>query len=339
MVSDAEEALVQEQLEELHDQHSGHEDEVVALALPVSADDEDVFALAGTAIDGTQWSVGDCAHRFALQSISKVVTYAVALEDNGRETTLRHVGVEPSGDPFASITFDEVRQRPFNPMVNAGALVAAWLVEGSSVDEKVERVLSRLRAFTGVPGLAVDRELLDDQLASADRNLAISYLMRSLGMISGSVEENLEVYLSMCSVRVDTAELSVLGATLAGGGVNPLTGERALHERYVRDVVSVMMTCGMYDAAGEWATDVGIPAKSGVSGGIVAVMPNRLGMATFSPGLDAHGNSVRGQAVLHELSERYGLHLFAAPDETSLGALGRYGPAQHELAHRWGRPA
>jgi glutaminase len=326
VVSDAEEALVQEQLEQLHDHHADqHEEDIVSIALPAAQDEEDVFGLAGTAVDGTTWTVGDCEHRFPLQSISKVITYALALEDNGREATLRHVGVEPSGDPFNAIVFDEEHQRPHNPMINAGALVAAYLVHGETLEEKVERILVRLRAFTGVPGLEVDAELLDDQLASADRNLAISYLMRSLGMITGSIEDNLAVYLSMCSVRVNTCELSALGATLANGGVNPLTGERAMDARHVRDVVSVMMTCGMYDAVGEWTTDVGIPAKSGVSGGIVAVMPGRLGLATFSPGLDAHGNSVRGQAVFRELSARYGLHMFATPDQTRFGRLGRTG--------------
>jgi glutaminase len=326
VVSDAEEALVQEQLEAVHDEHSdGHEDDIVSIALPAAEGEEDVFGLAGTAVDGTQWTVGDCEHRFPLQSISKIVTYALALEDNGRETTLRHVGVEPSGDPFHSITFDEEHQRPHNPMVNSGALVAAYLVRGDSPEEKVDRILARLRAFTGVSDLAVDTELLADQFRASDRNLAISYLMRSLGMIAGSIEDNLAVYLSMCSVRVTTCELSVMGATLANGGTNPLTGERVLDARHVRDVVSVMLTCGMYDAAGEWATDVGIPAKSGVSGGIVAVMPGRVGLATYSPGLDAHGHSVRGQAVFRELSERYGLHMFATPDETRFGRLRRTG--------------
>lgn len=326
MVSDAEEALVQEQLEQLHDHHADqHDEDIVSIALPAAQDEEDVFGLAGTAVDGTRWTVGDCDHRFPLQSISKVITYALALEDNGREATLRHVGVEPSGDPFNAIVFDEEHQRPHNPMINAGALVAAYLVQGETPGEKVERILGRMRAFTGVPDLEVDGELLADQLASADRNLAISYLMRSLGMITGSIEDNLTVYLSMCSVRVNTCELSALGATLANAGVNPVTGERALDGRHVRDVVSVMMTCGMYDAVGEWTTDVGIPAKSGVSGGIVAVMPGRLGLATFSPGLDAHGNPVRGQAVFRELSARYGLHMFATPDQTRFGRLGRTG--------------
>ena len=326
MVSDAEEALVQEQLEQLHDHHSeAHEDDIVSIALPAADGAEDVFGLAGTSVDGTQWTVGDCEHRFPLQSISKIVTYALALEDNGREAMLRHVGVEPSGDPFNSITFDDEHQRPHNPMINSGALVAAYMVAGDSPEEKVARILERLRVFTGVPDLVVDGDLLADQLVSADRNLAISYLMRSLGMISGGIEDNLAVYLSMCSVRVTTSELSTLGATLANSGRNPLTGERALDARHVRDVVSVMMTCGMYDATGEWATDVGIPAKSGVSGGIVAVMPGRLGLATYSPGLDEHGNSVRGQAVFRELSERYGLHMFASPDQTRFGRLRRTG--------------
>lgn len=328
MVTAAEENLVQEQLEEVHEHHSGHEDEVVFYDTPEAEADGDVFGLAGTNTDGTQWTVGDCDARFPLQSISKVVTYALALEDNGREETLRHVGVEPSGDPFNSITFDDVHHRPHNPMINAGALVAAQLVRGRDRAEKVARLVARMRAFTGAPDIGVDEELLAAELETNDRNLAISYLMRSLGMLSGDIVENLAVYLSACSVTVTTCDLAVLGATLAHGGVNPVTGERAMSERYVRDVVSVMMTCGMYDAAGEWATDVGIPAKSGVSGGIVAAMPNRFGLAVHSPGLDAHGNSVRGVAVFRELSQRFGLHVFAGPGETRFGRLTRGGSAR-----------
>ena len=268
MVSDAEEALVQEQLEQLLEHHADeHEEDIVSIALPAAEGEEDVFGLAGTAVDGTQWTVGDCEFRFPLQSISKVVTYALALEDNGRETTLRHVGVEPSGDPFNSITFDDEHQRPHNPMVNAGALVAAYLVHGDTADEKVERILARMRAFSGVSDIEVDQELLADQLASADRNLAISYLMRSLGMLTGDIEENLRVYLSMCSVRVTTCELSAIGATLANGGLNPLTGARALSAGHVRDVVSVMMTCGMYDAAASGPTRSASRPRAGCRAG------------------------------------------------------------------------
>ena len=205
--------------------------------------------------------------------------------------------------------------------------MAADLVGGATVEEKVGRLVERMRLYTGNPELAVDSDLLDAQLADADRNLGISYYMRSLGMLIGEVEDILRVYLSACSVPVTTPELSAAAATLAHGGVNPRTDERALPRTYVRDVIGVMFTCGMYDAAGQWANDVGIPAKSGVSGGILASIPNHLGLGVFSPGLDVHGNSVRGVNVCRELSDRFGLHVFADPAESRLGNLsGRIWP-------------
>jgi glutaminase len=164
----------------------------------------------------------------------------------------------------------------------------------------------------------VDESVFALEMGSADRNRATSYLMRSYGMISHAVEENLALYLQQCSVCVTSRDLAVMAATLASGGVNPVTKKQALTSRYVRDVLSVMHTCGMYDFAGQWAYEVGIPAKSGVSGGILAVVPGKLGIGVFSPGLDAYGNSVRGIKVCEEISERLGLHIFADEAEDVL---------------------
>ena len=322
MVTQAEERLVHEQLTDIYTRcRLLGEDEVVSFYPPEARSRREEFGLAGTNVDGTRWSVGDCDVRFPLHSISKVFTYGLALEDNGRAETLARVGVEPSGDPFNSISFDEAHQRPHNPMINAGALVAANLVGGADREERVARLLDRMRVYAGNPDLAVDEQVFAEQLRTNDRNLGLSYLMRSLGMITGDIEDNIAVYLSACSVRVTTAELSVMGATLAAGGVNPLTGEQALARGHVRDVVSVMNTCGMYDAAGQWAYDVGIPAKSGVSGGILTTIPEYFGLGVYSPGLDAHGNSVVGVQVCRELSERFGLHVFADPTESKFGRI------------------
>jgi len=327
MVAQKERELVQEQLEDLRNTCTAGRgillpgEEVVSYYPAEMEARADEFGLAGTNIDGTQWQVGDCDVRFPLHSISKVFTYGLALEDNGLDATLEAVGVEPSGDPFNSITFDDVHNRPFNPMINAGALVAANLVHGSSKEERVDRLLQRYRAYTGNPDLVVDQEILDQQLVSNDRNLGLSYLMRSLGMLHGDIDDNLFVYLSACSITVTTPELSVMAATLANGGVNPLTGETALPREHLRTVISVMSMCGMYDAAGEWAHDVGIPAKSGVSGGIMGVLPKYFGLGVYSPGLDRHGNSVRGVAVCRELSRRFGLHVFADPSESRFGRV------------------
>jgi glutaminase len=311
--------LIRRQLDELHDKYRAIGDEEVVGYYPPDATDGHLFGVAGTNVHGLQWRAGDCSVPFPLHSVSKVFTYGLALEDNGAAETLRRVGVEPSGDPFNSITFDEANQRPYNPMINSGALVAADLVAGRDVDEKVDRILERFRAYAGNPDLAVDQRILRQQLRSNDRNLGLCYIMRSLGMISGDIDEVVETYLSACSITVTAADLSVMGATLANGGTNPLTGQRALPREHVRGVVSVMMTCGMYDAAGQWANDVGIPAKSGVTGDIVCVLPRFFGFGVYSPGLDVHGNSVRGVALCRELSDAFGLHVFADPADARFG--------------------
>jgi glutaminase len=322
VVAVGERELVRQQLDELHEKYRLTGDaEVVSFYPPEAEADRHLFGLAGTNVDGTQWQAGDCSVPFPLHSVSKVFTYGLALEDNGTEETLRRVGVEPSGDPFNSITFDEVHHRPHNPMINAGALVAASLVAGKDVDEKVDRILERYRVYAGNPELAVDQRILRQQLRSNDRNLGLCYIMRSLGMIDGDIDEVVETYLSACSITVTAADLSVMGATLAKGGINPFTGERAVAREHVRSIVSVMMSCGMYDAAGQWANEVGIPAKSGVSGDIVCVLPRYFGFGVYSPGLDEHGNSVRGVNLCRELSATFGLHVFADPADSRFGRV------------------
>jgi glutaminase len=309
-------AAVRARIHELHRRHAAlPADQIVSFYPPEAEAQGDLFGLSGVHVSGVSVSVGDCRERFPLHSISKVFTYALALEDNGREAVLARIGVEPSGDPYNSITFDEEHHRPHNPMVNSGALVATSLIRGGDPGEKIERLLDRLRLFSGNPALQVDAVTLDQQLRDNDRNLATSYLMRSLGMLDGDIEDNILVYLSVCSVTVNTDELAVMGATLANAGANPLTGDSAIRPEHVRDVTSVMTTCGMYDAAGQWFYDVGIPAKSGVSGGIVAAIPERIGIAVYSPGLDAHGNSVRGVNICRDLSTHFGLHLFGNPGQ------------------------
>ncbi|HEV2744512.1 MAG TPA: glutaminase A [Rubrobacter sp.] len=285
----------------------------------LAADEEgDRFGICLVRTTGEVHEAGDHDRPFALQSISKVFVYALALADHGGDYVLEHVGVEPSGDAFNSIVFDERNNKPYNPMVNAGALVTTDLVRGGNTAEKFERILGALRSYAGNESLEVDENIFQAEMRTADRNRATGYLMRSQGMISGDVEEILALYLRQCSVQVTCRDLAAMAATLANGGVNPLTGERALPLRHVREVLSVMYTCGMYDAAGQWAFDIGVPAKSGVSGGILAVVPGKGGIGVFSPGLDAHGNSIRGIGVCQEISESLGLHVFATEAEDAL---------------------
>lgn len=279
------------------------------------------FAICLVTTDGEIHYAGDHESPFALQSISKVFLYGLALEAHGRERVLKHVGVEPSGDAFNSVSlvFDERRNRPYNPMVNAGALVTTDLVEnGMGHENAFERILDALRMYSGNDSLNVDDDVLTLMSKKSDRNRAISYLMRSFDMISQNVEENLALYLRQCAVQVNVQDLAVMAATLANGGKNPMTGKQALTPRYVRDVLSVVHMCGMYDFAGQWAYRVGIPAKSGVSGGIMAIVPGKLGIGVFSPGLDNYANSVRGIKVCAEISDRLGLHVFAGEEEDAL---------------------
>jgi glutaminase len=287
--------------------------------------ERETFAICLASVDGELYCEGDHDQPFALQSISKVFAYALALADNRKADVLARVGVEPSGDAFNSIVFDERHHRPYNPMVNAGALVTTDLVRGASGERKIERLLGLMQGCAGNPGLAVDDHTFGRELRNADRNRATAYLMRAEGMLEGDVEELLALYLHQCSVQVTCAQLAVMGATLANGAVNPRTGERVLPRAEVRDVLSVMYTCGMYDAAGQWAFEVGVPAKSGVSGGILAVVPGKGGIGVFSPGLDVYGNSVRGVAVCTELATELGVHVFAGDDEDAL--LGAAAPA------------
>ena len=319
---------VNRRLEELYRRHlSLHDDETVSYYEPgvgylrpeVAQTEQKSFAVSLATTDGEVFDAGDHAQPFALQSISKVFVYGLALETHGRDRVLERVGVEPSGDAFNSIVFDERNNRPYNPMVNAGALAATALVaSGETAEPALERILLTLRRYAGNEDLKVDESTFEAEMRSADRNRATAYLMRSDGMLSGDIEAPLALYLRQCSVRVTCQDLAMMAATLANGGVNPATGERPLTASYVRDVLSVMHTCGMYDFAGQWAYRIGIPAKSGVSGGIMAVVPGKLGIAIFSPGLDAYGNSVRGTAVCEEVSDRLGLHIFADNAEDAL---------------------
>jgi glutaminase len=275
------------------------------------------FSICLATMDGEVFLAGDHDWPFALQSISKMFVYGLALEASGRERVLARVGVEPSGDAFNSIVFDERNSRPYNPMVNSGALATTDLVADAE-EPALDRLLDILRRYAGNESLEVDEGIFEAEMRTADRNRATAYLMRSEGMLAGDVETTLALYLRQCAISVTCHDLAMMAATLANGGANPVTGERALDPRYVRDVLSVMHTCGMYDFAGQWAYRIGIPAKSGVSGGILAVVPGKLGIGVFSPGLDAYGNSVRGTAVCEEISERLGLHIFADAGEDAL---------------------
>ncbi len=271
--------------------------------------DPDAFGIALATVDGRVYTVGDCALEFTIQSVSKPFMYGRALERLGRDALLKAVGVEPTGEAFNSIVLDEVANRPFNPMVNAGAIAIAALIDGDTLQERSRNMLAVFADFAG-RDLGIDEAVFRSEQATGHRNRAIAWMMLNTGMIGRPPEEVLDLYFRQCSVNVTCRDLSIMAATLANHGINPVSGRAALAPEHVRDVLSVMHSCGMYNYAGQWSYEVGMPAKSGVSGCIVAVMPGQMGLAIFSPRLDAHGNSVRGIRVCQEMSKTFELHAF-----------------------------
>jgi glutaminase len=275
---------------------------------PLALADPDSFGIAITTTEGHSYEVGDSRVAFTIQSMSKPFTYGLALHDRGFDAVDGKVGVEPSGEAFNSISLAPGSGRPLNPMINAGAITSTSLVAGDGAAEREARVVDFYGRFAGRP-LEVDMEVYESERDTGHRNRAIGHMLRAFGVLEDDPDAALDLYFRQCSVSVDCHDLSLMAATLANGGVNPLSGERVLARDLVDRVLSVMTTCGMYDSAGEWVVDVGMPAKSGVGGGVLAVLPGQLGIAVFSPPLDPHGNSVRGVEVCRQISTDLNLNL------------------------------
>lgn len=265
-------------------------------------------------VDGELYASGDTDALFTIQSISKPFVYALALADRGFEKVLDKVGVEPSGEPFNEISLEDSSGRPLNPMINAGAITTHSLVGTETMNpaERMERVISGLSAFAG-RSLDVDEAVYSSEIEHAHRNLAIAHMLRSHDILTENPTGVVEGYTRQCSLLVTVQDLAMMAATLANYGIQPVTGEQVVPKTVVRQVLSVMFTCGMYNAAGDWATQVGIPAKSGVGGGIIGAVPGQLGLATFSPRLDVHGNSVRGVSLFERFSSDMGMHVMNIP--------------------------
>ncbi|QQB47531.1 glutaminase [Corynebacterium glucuronolyticum] len=257
---------------------------------------------------GRCYQVGDNAP-FSLQSISKPFTYALALEESGFEAVSEIVGVEPSGDAFNELSL-EADGRPMNPMINAGAIAVNQLINGSgsSVSDRIEKILGFFSALAGRP-LTINKEIATSELDTADRNFALAHMLHSFGIVDDDPHDAVVTYVHQCAIEVTVSDLAVMAATLASGGIQPVTGARVIGPEAARIAQSVMTSAGMYDYAGRWMTKVGIPAKSGVSGGLMGTLPGRMGIATFSPKLDPTGTSVRGREAFAYMSRHMDLHL------------------------------
>lgn len=273
--------------------------------------DTSKLAVALVMVDGNVYSAGDDQIEFSIQSISKAFVYAIAIEDAGLERVLDTIGVEPSGDAFNKLSLHKTSNRPMNPMINAGAIAAHSLVVDSNAtaEERTNRILKTMSRLAGRQ-LSVDEVVYEAELEDADRNMGLGYMLKAAGVISCRPAEVVKGYIRQCSINVNVRDLAMMAATLCNGGINPVTHESIMPANSVRQVLSVMSTCGMYDAAGQWMSRVGIPAKSGVAGGIIGALPGQVGIAAFSPKLDERGNSVRSVALFEQLSSDMGFHLF-----------------------------
>jgi glutaminase len=297
-------------LNDLHNKYRGLKKGKVADYIPeLALANPDCFGICVVNTDGKLFEVGDCQQSFTIQSISKAFVFGLALEDHGRRYVNSKVGMEPTGEAFNSIILDEATNRPYNPMVNSGAIATTDLIKGRNSSERLKRILEMFERYTG-RSHDIDVPVFLSEKETGHRNKAMAFLMLNFGMMSNNIDETLDLYFQQCSMLVNAKDLAMMSATLANGGVNPVTGVRAIDERYIQDVISMMLSCGMYDASGEWAYRVGIPAKSGVAGGIAAVASGKLGVGIYSPPLDAKGNSARGIKVCEELSRDFGLHMF-----------------------------
>lgn len=284
--------------------------------------DPNHFGISLATIDGHVYEVGDSAVPFTIQSISKAFVFALALELLGAERVEAVIGVEPSGDAFNSIRLRN-DNRPFNPMVNSGAIACSGLIHQARGSEAFECIRSALGRFAG-RDLDVDEAVFVSERETGDRNRAIGYLLRNYAVVEGDVSAVLDVYFRQCSVLVTARDLAIMAATLANNGVNPVTNEQVMKPYTVARTLSVMTSSGMYDYAGEWIYRVGMPAKSGVGGGIVAALPAQLGLGTFSPPLDDHGNSVRGLRICETLSTHFGLHMLNRSGDVRTSIIADY---------------
>ncbi len=318
--------LVQQYLDRILSEHADVADGALADYIPELARvDPAGLALSLSSSDGYVYESGDAELEFTIQSISKPFTYALALDLIGQDAVDAKIGVEPSGEAFNEISVDKTTKMPKNPMINAGAIAAVSLVPVGSPDERFTLIREFYSACAGRQ-LHLDAQVYASEKASGDRNRAIAYMLASFGVLDDDPDEVLDVYFRQCSLNVTSTDLARMAATLARGGVNPGTGRRVTTAAVVRRTLSVMVTCGMYDAAGDWVSAVGMPAKSGVGGGIVAVLPGQLGIGVYSPLLDPKGNSVRGVRVCRSLSERLGLHFLTVARDSRATLRAVYEP-------------
>lgn len=274
--------------------------------------DRDDLSVALAYPDGRFLSAGEIYKKFTLQSISKVISLALVLMERGMEPVFERVGMEPTGDPFNSIYKLETISpgKPLNPMINAGALVVTSLIKGRSVKERLERLLDFVRELSGNPEIGYNERVAASEFETADLNRALCYFLKQHRVIAEDVESLMELYTKQCAIEMDCLDLAKIGLVFAHNGTDPATGKKLIPSDVARICKTFMVTCGMYNASGEFAIKIGIPAKSGVSGGILGAVPGRFGIGIFGPALDEKGNSIAGIKLLELMSRNYQLSMF-----------------------------
>ncbi len=301
-------------LDEIYDEIQPHlvEGRVADYIPALARVDKEQFAMTITLEDGTSYSVGDHLKKFSIQSISKVYTYTLALQIYSSLLYSR-VGVEPSGNPFNSLVQLEYEQgKPRNPFINAGALVVTDSLISHYKDEynTLEAILSFVRDITDDKSISFNAEVARSEMEHGDRNLSLAYLMKSFGNFENSVKDTVMTYFKHCAIEMNTVELSRSFLYLAFDGKDPISGREFISRDKTRRINAVMLTCGHYDASGEFAYHVGLPAKSGVGGGIAAVVPGKMSIAVWSPALNSYGNSHAGTIALELFTQKSGVSIF-----------------------------
>jgi glutaminase len=273
--------------------------------------DSNIYGIALVTVDGKVYTIGDIKSEVSIQSISKVFTMALVMEESGVDAIAANMGVDATGQVFNSIVaIEQYKGAEMNAMVNPGAISATSMVQGGSRDEVWKKILAFYGDFAGRP-LSVNQEVFKSEAETNQRNQAIAMLMYAYGRIKANPLQATDIYTEQCSVSVNAKDLAMMAATLANGGKNPITGKQVVKTDNVPEILAVMATAGLYDDSGKWLYSTGLPAKSGVGGGILAVSPGKFGIAVISPPLDAAGNSVKAQKAIADISNALGGNPYA----------------------------
>lgn len=302
--------LLQKTIQEAYEygKHRPEPGEVASYIPELGKADPNALGVAVALPDGTVYFQGDAEAPFTVQSISKVLTLMFSLEHYGKDAVFSKVGMEPTGDPFNCLMkLETTSDRPFNPMINAGAIVTAGLIEEHGA---FDQILDFIAGLCGRESMTVNEAVYHSERTNGSRNRSLAYLLSSKGLLGENVDQCVELYFRLCSIDVTASDLARVGRILALGGTDPVSGRRFVAPWVAQVTKTLMLTCGMYDGSGEFAVHVGVPSKSGVGGGILSCVDRRYGIGVYGPALDPKGNSMGGGRIVEYLSQHLNLHLF-----------------------------